>query len=171
MKKTLIITAVLALSLCLAAAAPAASGPLKNLCLDFVDYPGWRISLVVKLTGTTQTSLGPVKYYTLSGEMGDGGNYAYPVTGTGHMNGTKFHFSLTGSCQPSGSLTINTYDLSVTDYNFLTGGDMLLRLTENASVGTSGIYAMVPGDCKASVFPFDAEAAAALGPISLAPGQ
>jgi len=171
MKKILIITAVLALSLCLAAGAPAASGPPKNLCLDFVSDPTWHISLVVKLTGTTQTSLGPVKFYTLSGEMKGGTAISVPVTGTGHMNGTKFHLSLTGACLPPGWTTIVTYDLSLTDYDFLTGGDMLFRLTNNATVLGTATYTMAPGDCKATVLPYNAEAAAAPGPISLVPGQ
>ncbi len=173
MKKILIGLTALSLVLFLAAGATAkAPAPPKNLCLQLgggFDYV--KFSLVLKMAGTINTASGPVKFYTISGEMTNGSTQSVPVTGTGHMNGTKFHFSLTGSCQPTGMLTISTYDLSFSDYDFLTGGDVLVRRTDNASVGSSFTYAMAPWDCKASVIPFNAEAAAAPGPVSLVPGQ
>jgi len=170
MKKILIALTALSLVLFLAAGAAAkAPAPPKNLCLQLSAITYVKFSLVVKLAGTINTASGPVKFYTISGEhfwpLG-GTNHSVPVTGTGHMNGTKFHFTLTGSYKNSS--IISTFDASSGDYDVVTHtGNLFVRWINSNAVNSTEIYAIDATDCKASAIPFDAQSGQALYP----PGQ
>jgi hypothetical protein len=161
MKKTLIGLTALALVLLGAAGAVAKKpAPPKNLCLQLaspLDYV--KFSLALKMAGTINTLSGPVKFYTISGEhfWTEGGTtYSVPVTGTGHVNGTKLHFTLTGSAK-IGSI-MWTFDSAVQDYDLVTHtGTLYRRFITDATPGLTGIFSLQDADCTASVIPFDAQ--------------
>jgi hypothetical protein len=168
MKKTLIGLTALALVLFLAAGATAkAPAPPKNLCLQLGGgFEFVKFSLVVKLAGTINTASGPVKFYTISGEHFYSDTDSAPITGTGHMKGTKFHFTLTGSYK-YGSV-ISTLDASSVDYDPVTqSGTLFLHYINSNVVNTTGIYTLEATDCKASAIPLDAQSGQAPYP----PGQ
>ena len=167
MKKILIGLTALSLVLFLAAGAAAKKpAPPKNLCLQFTTLDYVKFSLVVKMAGTINTASGPVKFYTISGEHFWSAVSSVPITGTGHMNGTKFHFTLTGSYNNFG--VISTFDASSVDYDVVTHtGTVFVRFINDNSVDPSFLYDIGATDCKASAIPLNAQSGQAPYP----PGQ
>ena len=95
MKRTCLILLAMVLSLSFTTFALAASTtvPPKAICMTDGIYT---YVLVTKLAGTVKTSQGTVKFYNINGEH-YANDASIPITGTGHVKGTKFHFSCTGS--------------------------------------------------------------------------
>jgi len=69
----------------------------KQLCLQ-IGMLDTKILMVIKPFGSpVSLSSGKVKFYAIHGEATDNDNFAPPLSGTGHMLGDIFHFSLVGS--------------------------------------------------------------------------
>jgi hypothetical protein len=158
MKRWLIPLAAVALGFALAGGAPAATAPPKTLCLQFTSIPIFKISLVVKAAGTINTQAGLVKYYTLAGEYFQVNSIvSIPITGTGHVKGTKFHFSLVGTSPNSG--LAQTWSAGSSDYDLVThSGTLVSHYINGQNVTITLTNAIQATDCKASTIPFDAEA-------------
>jgi hypothetical protein len=159
MKRYLIPLAVAALGLVMAGGAPAATAPPKNLCLQFTNLTIFKISLVVKLVGTINTSAGPVKFYALNGGFyitSINSSFSIPVSGTGHVNGTKFQFSLVGT-MPTGT-EAQTFNGGSKDYDLVTqSGTLLFQYLINGTAYPTVTDAIQAVDCKTSVPLLEAE--------------
>jgi hypothetical protein len=99
MKRWLIVLMAVVLSLCLVGSALAKGVP-KTLSYSF-NVGAEQSLLLIKSVGTIKTAGGTIKYYSISGthfnHKGSGGNLiSFPVTGSGYLLGTLFHFTYTG---------------------------------------------------------------------------
>lgn len=95
MKKVFLAVLVFALSLSFTTFALAASTtvPPKSVCMTDSLYT---YAFVIKLAGPVKLSGVSTKFYNINGEMYLDG-WSPPLTGSGHVKGTVFHFSATGS--------------------------------------------------------------------------
>jgi hypothetical protein len=116
MKRTLLILLSLALSLTFTTHALTANNsvPPKSVCL--IDSLGYNYSLTIKLAGKVKMADGPVKFYNISGAVFYD-TVSRPITGTGYVKGTQFHFSITGNNYVEPSPAVNVlYTLFVEGY-------------------------------------------------------
>jgi hypothetical protein len=129
MKRAILVLMVLTLALCLASAALAAStaNPPKTVCFALTNQGGI-LNMINKNMGTIKTSTGPVKFYAIHGEWVVSPAFSVPITGTGHVTGTTYHFNLTGT--ERGPTELFTY---VIEGKF----DLALPRTYGAVVGTN----------------------------------
>jgi hypothetical protein len=105
MKRLFIGFIVLGLGLSLAVGAFAAKGTVpKQLCLVFSGgsltyFPtssnSNNLSLAPKMSGTITMSGQPVKFYNITGSI-TGGDYSFPVVGSGYVLNNNFHFTIAG---------------------------------------------------------------------------
>ena len=155
MKKLISIMLVFVVSLSLAGVAMAAKpAPAAVSCWDWSN--GFKTVLSIKSwSGNIAISGGTIKFYAIHGEVSDGSSYSAPVSGTGHMVGNIFHFSLTGTSMKEGRVW--TYELSgfwdVVNQNgqgaYLAGVKDQSASDMNALSGTNLV--LVPGDCETIV--------------------
>jgi hypothetical protein len=128
MKRWLMVLMAVVLSLCLVGPALAVGVP-KTLCYSFSG--GSELSmLLIKSTGNIKTGGGTIKYYSISGthfnHRGSGSALvSFPVTGSGYLLGTVFHFTYTGM----DSFHVSPYygfiaEGRVLDVNTLSNGDL-----------------------------------------------
>jgi hypothetical protein len=99
MKRWLMVLMAAVLSLCVVGSALAAGVP-KTLCYSF-NGGAEQSLLLIKSAGSIKTAGGTIKYYSISGthfnHKGSGGTLrSFPVTGSGYLLGTLFHFTYTG---------------------------------------------------------------------------
>jgi hypothetical protein len=95
MRRAIIISMILVLALVGAALAAGPKVP-KAVCLSIASGNAI-LSMAIKMSGTVKKASGPVKFYSINGELNVVGFVSTPVVGTGHLNGTKFHFSASGT--------------------------------------------------------------------------
>jgi hypothetical protein len=157
MKRTFLILMALVLSLALASTALAASttNPPKTLCFA-CNGTFLKLSLVTKTAGTVQTTDGKVKFYALHGEA-SGNNGSFPLSGTGHVQGGIFHFSVSGSMKYTDDVLYNLLLEGKWDLATGTGTYMFYSVQSD---GTSSTFSGTLGaiDCGTNItIPYSAE--------------
>ncbi len=75
------------------------SGPPKAICLKWQQgaLTIAAMSLAIKMSGTVNLEPGPVKFYTIQGLIVSDFLEVVRISGSGHMKGSNFYFSLSGS--------------------------------------------------------------------------
>lgn len=158
MKKLISTMLVFVVSFSLAGVAMAgpAVKPAPVSCWDWSPR-GFKTVLSIKpWSGNIAISGGTIKFYAIHGEVSDG-SYSAPVSGTGHMEGNIFHFSLTGTSLWSGRVW--TYEFEgFWDAVNKTGTGAYLAGVKDASASdmnalSSTNLVLVSGDCKTTVIP------------------
>ncbi len=132
MKQTPVLAIILAMFFLFQASAMAGPKPPKVLCIDWqaADPDHVTMVLVTKATGAiAPLASGDTKFYSVHGEIL--GLISAPCTGTGHMNGEIFHFSV--KC-----VFDNSSDLSAVFF-FEARWDVTTR------TGTGGLYGATSG--------------------------
>ncbi len=147
MKRVMILAIVLAMVLCLAGTALAAEPkPPTQLCLKMHQW-GDNFVLLNKSMGTVKTSEGPVKFYAIHGEQYWPG-YSLAVSGTGHVKGGVYHFSVSGSYLSGGTeytyLTEMKWNLTTLTGTYST---RLMRSDGTSSLYTGTLDQLVCTDC------------------------
>jgi hypothetical protein len=76
----------------------AVSRPPTVICLKWSSSPFTAVLSIKSFGGNVAISGGKkIKFYAIHGEATNGADFSAPVSGSGHMDGDIFHFSLTGS--------------------------------------------------------------------------
>ncbi len=155
MKKMPAIMLVFLVSLSLAGVAMAGPG-VKLAPVSCWNMGGFKTILSIKpFSGNIAISGGTIKFYAIHGEVSNG-SFTAPVTGTGHMEGDVFHFSLTGTSWVSGRVW--TYEFEGFWNAVIQGGEAAylagVKDTDESRMNAlSGTMALVSGDCKTTVIP------------------
>ncbi len=161
MKKHLLVTLIFVVSLSLAGVAMAGSAAKQPPTVSCWDWGVFRTVLSIKpFSGNIAISEGTTKFYAIHGELSNGSSFSAPVSGTGHMTGNIFHFSLTGTGQDGNTGRIWTYQIlgfwSAVEQKG-EGGYLAGVKDESASrmnaLSADGLV-FVPLDCKATDIPY-----------------
>lgn len=154
MKRTLLILlAMVLLSLSFTTFALAASKtvPPASVCMTDGQYI---YAFVTKLMGTASLSKVPVKFYSINGEFYLS-TASCPFTGTGHVKGTEFHFSFTGSTYWEGYLYTafgeGFWDLADTTNPV---GTVTWRQITNGGLNAIENYSLSLTSCSTVVLPY-----------------
>jgi len=166
MKRSVMVILVLVLALSLAGPAPAATPKIKSQqCLNIAG--GWStLSMAIKPFGVVKKASGNVKFYAIHGEFTNFlAGTSTPVTGTGHMNGTKFHFSVTGSVwDPSATDTLVYTMMAEWDLANTAAQTINFRLLYNSGDTSFNHTFTVMPNCKADNITYSPEFPANIHP-------
>jgi hypothetical protein len=97
MKKLILVVLVFVFSVSSVGVAMAASRPPTKICLDWSPDILFTVLSIKSFGGNITISGEKIKFYAIHGEASNQSDFSVPVSGTGHMDGDIFHFSLTGS--------------------------------------------------------------------------
>jgi len=161
MKKLLLVTLFLILSVSLVEVAMATSKPPAKLCLHWSPQNFYSV-LSIKSFGGNVTIFGEekIKYYAIHGEATNQGSFSAPVSGTGHMDGDIFHFSLTGSAEWTDGRVWSYHIEGFWNVVNNTGTGSYQAVVRNTGTGTADIgeynFAITLGlwDCLTIVVPY-----------------
>lgn len=154
MKRFSLILLAIALPLSLAVTALAAktTAPPKSACLTDGNY---LYPLTIKAAGTVNMADGRVKFYNINGEYFLPSIASFPVTGSGHVKGTMFHFSLTGNSYVSGSyytvMLEGSWDLAQPSNPV---GTVHVRQISNYGSFDPSTYSLSLTDCSTQTLPY-----------------
>ncbi len=153
MKKILLITLVLVISLSLTGAAMArARGPkvAPLTCLSWTMGSFKTVLSIKPWSGNIAVFGEKIKYYAIHGELSNGFDFSAPLTGTGHLDGNIFHFSLISVGQYAGFLDTVHFE-GYWDVVSQTGNGMYnITYTDDSSTVRGGYrpnMELAPSDC------------------------
>jgi hypothetical protein len=153
MKRFSLILLAITLSLTATAQGASTTTPPKSVCLTDGNYI---YPLTIKPSGTVKMSDGRVKFYNINGEYFFPGIASFPVTGSGHVKGTVFHFSLTGNSYVSGAywtaLLEGSWDLAQPSNPV---GTVYVHQISNFGSGGGSTYSLSLTDCSTQTLPYN----------------
>ena len=157
MEKLISIMLVFVVSLALAGVAMAAKpAPAAVSCWDWSN--GFKTVLSIKpWSGNIAISGGTIKFYAIHGEVSNGSSLSAPVSGTGHMEGNIFHFSLTGTSLVSGRVWTYEFEGFWDVVNKIGEGVYLAGVKDTSASDMNALSStnlvLGSGDCKTTVIP------------------
>ncbi len=153
MKKVFLAVLVFALYLSFTTFALAASTtvPPKAICMTDGSYT---YVFFIKLAGPVKLSGVSTKFYNVNGEFYLG-TFSSPLTGTGHVKGTEFHFSTVGNSEWAGDfwtiLVESFWDLADTTNPV---GTVTMRQINETGTNTVDSLSLSLTDCSTVVLPY-----------------
>ena len=106
MKRTCLILLAMVLSLSFTTFALAASTTVPPKYVRLTDDHGNTYVFLIKLAGSVKLSGVSTKFYNINGEFYLD-TFSCPLTGSGHVKGTEFHFATVGNSEWGGAFWTN----------------------------------------------------------------